>query len=118
MTQETITFSPRQYDDAKEDSLWSMATDFYNRKMLPVIILVWAYALVFIALTVFSAVKFFETEQIKYQIMYASIFICCIQFVSLIKIFAWQMIHRNGIKRQIKKLQLRIAELNQTLQNK
>jgi uncharacterized membrane protein YbjE (DUF340 family) len=117
MTQETITSSPQQYDDSKEDSLWSMATDFYNRKMLPIIILVWVYALVFITLTVFSAVKFFGTEQIKYQIMYAAIFICCIQFVSLIKIFAWQMIHRNGIKRQIKKLELRITELKKALQN-
>jgi hypothetical protein len=118
MTQEKITPNPQQYDDPKEDSLWSMATDFYNRKMLPVIILVWAYALVFIAITVFSAVKFFRVETFKNQIMYAAIFICCIQFVSLIKIFAWQMIHRNGIKREIKKLELRIAELNETLQKK
>jgi len=118
MAHEKIIFNSPQYNDSKAGSLWTMATDFYNRKMLPVIILVWAYALVFIAVAVLSDVKFFKTDQIKYHIMYAAIFVCCIQFIALIKIFAWQMFYRNGVKREIKKLELRITELNQTVKNK
>ena len=37
--------------------------------------------------------------------------------MTLIKVFAWQMIHRMSIKRDIKKLELRIAELNQTVKD-
>jgi hypothetical protein len=106
------------YDDSKEDTIRPMIGDFYNKKMLSTIIVVWAYALVIIALAIFSGIRYFEVDQVKYQIMYATIFICCGQFMSLIKIFAWQMIHRNTIKRELKRLELRIAELNQTVKGK
>jgi len=33
------------------------------------------------------------------------------------KIFAWQIIYKNGIKREIKQLELSIAERKQTLKN-
>ena len=115
---EEMLNSPAKCDDSKEDSLCSMLKDFYSRRMLSVIILVWAYAIVFIALAVLVGVKFFKAELTRSQIMYAVIFICCIQFTTLIKIFAWQMIHRNSIKQEIKKLGLRIAELNETVKNR
>ncbi len=106
------------YDKSKENTMCSMLKDFYNKKMLFWIILLWVYFLVFLALAVFSAIEFFKTDQTRYQIMYAAIFVCCIQFFALIKIFAWQMVHRNGILREIKRLELRIAELTETLKNK
>ncbi|MHC4149399.1 MAG: DUF6768 family protein [Planctomycetota bacterium] len=112
------TRSPQQYDDSKEYTLRSMIADFYNRKMLSVIILLWVDFLVILALAIFSAVKFFRADQTKSQIMYAVIFICCFQLFILIKTFAWQMIHRNNIKRQIKRLQLQIAELSEAVKNK
>ena len=105
-------------DEPKEDTLWSMAREFYSRKMLGVIIIVWTYGLIFIAGAVFSAIRFFDTEYTKFQIMYAAIFVCCIQFIVLMKIFSWQMIHRNSIKRAIRKLELRIGELDQTAKDK
>ena len=101
-----------------ENTLRSMLREFYNRKMISVIILVWVYGLVFIALAVFSGIRFFRADMIKNQIMYAVIFLCCIQFVALMKIFAWQMIHRNSIKREIIKLKNQILELNEIVKNK
>ncbi len=38
--------------------------------------------------------------------------------ISIVKIIAWQMAHRHGIKREIKRLELRIAELNKTVKNR
>ena len=105
-------------DEPREDTLWSMVREFYSRKMLGVIILVWIYGLVFIAGAIFSAIKFFDTEHTKFHIMYAVIFVCCIQFIVLLKIFSWQMIHRNSIKREIRRLEHRIAELGQTAKDK
>ena len=101
-----------------ENTLRSMLREFYNRKMISVIILVWVYGLVFIALAVFSGIKFFKADMIKDQIMYAVIFLCCIQFIALMKIFAWQMIHRNSIKREIIKLKNQISELNEIVKNR
>ena len=64
-------------------------------------------------LAIFSGIKFFDADQLKDQLMYAVIFICSIQFICLMKIFAWQMIHRNGIKREIKRLEMKITQLTE-----
>ena len=91
-------------NESKEDSIWSMASDFYSRKMLSIVILVWVWAIIFFAGITYCGIKFFKTDQTKFQIMYAALFTCCFQGICLMKIFAWQMVHRQGIKREIKKL--------------
>ena len=91
-------------DDLKEDSIWSMASDFYSRKMLPVIVLVWIWAIIFVTGAVYCGVEFYKTDQTKSQIMYAALFVCCFQGICLMKILGVQVIHRQGIKRAIKKL--------------
>jgi uncharacterized membrane protein YbjE (DUF340 family) len=106
------------YNQKKEDTLRGMARDFYNRKMLSSIILVWVYFLIFMGLAVYSANEFFRADNTRTQIMYAAIFTICIQMFGLVKIFAWQMIHKNSIKREIKRLEIRIAELNETVKSK
>lgn len=115
--QEIANIIEGAYDDNKEDSLRSMIHDFYNRRMLSNIVLVWGFGLLFIAGAVFSGIKFFDAEQTRAQIMYAVIFICCMQFVGTLKVFAWLIIHRNGIKREIKRLELRTVQLTETIKN-
>lgn len=101
-------------DDSAEDGILAMARDFYNKKMLSVVIIVWVWAIIFLAGIVYSGSKFLDAGEVKQQIMYAAIFICCFQGICLMKIFAWQMIQRNSINRKIKRLELHIAELTKT----
>ncbi|MBN2593083.1 MAG: hypothetical protein JXA81_06225 [Sedimentisphaerales bacterium] len=110
-----IIEGPDEYDRAKEDGLLGMVGDFYTRKMLSMVVLVWGMGIIFMGIAIFSAIRFFGTGEIRYQIMYAIIFLTCVQWVSSLKVFAWQLIHRNSIKREIKRLELRIAELNEAL---
>ena len=106
------------YDVAKEDTVWTMIRDFYNRKTLSVIIVFWILMILFMAALVYSGIKFFKTEEVQSQIMYSTIFISCLLGSSIIKIFAWQMAHRNNIKREIKRLELRFAELTEIVKGK
>lgn len=99
------------YDDTQENTLRSMLSEFYSRRMLSIAVLVWFWALVFIAGAIACAIGFFGAEQTKDQIMYAALFTCMILFVAFIKVFAWLMMARNGIKREVKRLELRIREL-------
>ena len=112
-----IIDSPQEFD-SEEDTVRSMVWDFYSKKNLFTVIWVWGVSLVFLALTVLSAILFFITGQTKYQIMYAAIFICCFQSIILAKIVYWQTIHRNRITREIKRLELRIAELSEVIKSK
>jgi len=117
MTDEQIQriIEGQDYETAKENTLRTMLGDFYNRKMLSMAIFIWVWALVIVAGATYCAIRFFDAEQTRSQIMYAALFVCCVQFIALMKIFAWQMIHRNGIMRDIKRLELRIAELPRKL---
>ena len=101
------------YDESRENTIWSMVGDFYNRRMLSTIIFIWVWGLLFVAGAIYGAVLFFRNVETKSQIMYAAIFLACCQFLGLMKIFAWQIVHRNGLKREIKRLELRIAELTE-----
>ena len=103
------------YDDAREDSIRSMIGDFYSRKMLSTTVLIWFWAIVFLVAAGYTAMKFFETDEAQNQIMYASIFVCLVQFIGLMTVFAWQLMARNRVQRAIKRLELRIAELAKAL---
>lgn len=104
--------------DSAEDGILAMARDFYSKKMLSTAIIVWVWAIIFFAGIVYSGLKFLDTDEVKQQIMYASILVCFVQGVCLMKIFAWQMITRNNINRKIKKLELHITELKETVKNR
>jgi len=106
------------YDVSREDSIMSMARDFYSKKMWSTAILVWIWAIIFFAGATYSAIQFYKTDQTKSQIMYAGIFVPCVLGIGFMKVFAWEMLHRHSIKREIKRLEIRIAELNETLKGK
>ena len=99
------------YDGSKEESLRQMMKDFYNRRTIGIVILTWVFGIAAMGLAIWCAVKFFGAEATRDQIMYATGFMVFMLWLALMKIFAWQMIHRNSIKRELKRLELRIAQL-------
>ena len=99
------------YDTSKEDTLLSMVGQLYSRRMLPSFLVHGVYSLPFIVLAVYSGIKFFDAQQIHFPLMYAAIFICCMQVIFLRKVIYWQMLHKNSISREVKRLEVRIVEL-------
>ncbi len=106
------------YDDSEEDSLFSMVGQLYSKRMFNSFIVHGIYSLPFVAGAVFCGIKFFNTDQTQFHIMYAAIFVCCIEFCIFSKAKYWQMLYKINTSREIKRLELRIAELNETVKNK
>ena len=106
------------YDDSKEDSYRSMVRDFFSEKMRWVMITVWVWFFIFMVPIIISVIFFFMTDQTKFQIMYAAIFVCCTLSIGFLKVLAWVMLQRHSIKREIKRLELRIAELSEAVKDK
>ncbi len=113
-----ILDSPEEYDDTKEESYISWAKFWFKNTQRWAVILVFVHFLFFLALAAISGILFFVSETTKYQIMYASFFVCLFLVAYLIKVFAWVITSRNSIKREIKKLEIRIAELAETIKGK
>ncbi len=106
------------YDDSEEDSLFSMVGQLYSKRMFNSFIVHGAYSLPFVAGAIYCGIKFFNTDQTQFHIMYAAIFVCCIEFCIFSKAKYWQMLYKINTSREIKRLELRIAELNETVKNK
>ena len=113
-----IIDSPPEYDESKEDTLLSMVGQLYSRKMLPSMFILATYLVPCFAGAIYCGIKFFKTDQSQFQLMYAAIFVCCVQGIFTSKVKYWQMFHKNNISREIKRLELRIAELTETVKNK
>jgi hypothetical protein len=113
-----IIDGPQEYDESKEDSYRSMMRDFFSKKMRWVVINLYVWSFIFLALIIISIIQFFRTDQTKFQIMYAAIFICCSLSIGFCKVITFVMLQRHSIKREIKRMELRIAELSEYVKNK
>ena len=105
------------YPESEENVLWSMASEFYSRRMFTVSLIVWAMSLFYVAGSVICGILFFRTDSAQFQLMYATLFLICVGAVFLLKVYAWEIIHRNSIKREIKRLEIRIAQLTRLIQD-
>ncbi len=106
------------YDESKEDMLRSIAVDFCSRRFRSAVILVWAWSIMFIALATYGAMQFFKEDQTRGQIMYAALFILGVHGVGLMKILAWGLLFRFSIRRDLKRLELTVAELRDLLKSR
>jgi len=111
-----IIDNPPEYDESKEVTMRSYLRDFYSRRMLWVVLNVFICYFVCLVPMIFCAIKFFQTNQTRYQIMHAAIIVCCSHWMGFVSVFAWVMVQRPSISRKIKRLELRIAELTEKIE--
>lgn len=103
------------YDDKKEDTLRTTVKEFYHKKTQWTAVGFAIYCSVFYVLGIVSAVLFFYAEETKYQVMFAALFLFLMQRAALVKTIGWQVVNKQSVKREITRLEIRIAELNKSL---
>ncbi len=57
------------YDNSKEDSFISMLGDFYNKRTLWVVIVVWVWGIIFVIGAIYCGIKYYEVERFRKQNM-------------------------------------------------
>lgn len=62
-----------------------------------VMAVIWFFTLVFFAVAILSAIRFFEVDTIKHQIMYAALFVFSAHVATLLKMGAYQRMDRYAI---------------------
>ena len=61
---------------------------------------------------------FFQTDNTQYHILYATLFLCSAQVLILTKVVYYLAVIRNRTLRDLKRLELCMAEMNETLKSK
>lgn len=96
---------------SEEPSLFEMAMQLFRGRNRWITVLVIVWTLVFMVLSVVSAVKFFQADGNRDQLMWAVVFAICMATVAMIKLWSWMEINRNFVTREIKRVELQIAVL-------
>ena len=99
------------YDLEKEEGLFRQWAGVYRGKLSWLAITVAIEAVVFLVLLVLAVINFFQTDDIKWQIFYATGVLLMAGLLLLVKLWGWMLIHRYALQREIKRLELRILEL-------
>lgn len=113
-----IIDTPPEYYESKEDTYLSMLRDAFSKQMRWWMIMLFAWFFIFLAPIIISVIQFFRTDRTQYQIMYAAIFVTCCLSIGFIKIYMLVLLQKHSIKREVKRLELRITELSEMIQSK
>ncbi len=71
------------------------------------------YRIVILILAVIAAIQFFRVDTVRELIAYATLFLISIVATAFIKLWYWMLLIKNSVIREIKRLELQIAELTQ-----
>ena len=99
------------YDLGQDDTLREMLVSTFRGRMKWMTIIAWIYMLVFSGVAVFAAVQFFLAAGVRDMILYATVFLTVVGFVAAVKMWYWMIMNRNCVQREVKHLEMRIAEL-------
>ena len=109
----------RSLDDADDtgsiDSIRDMVRESFRGKSRFMVFGTWAKMLMFLGMSIFAAFQFFEVEDLRALIGYAVLFLLGMQGWTMMWQFHWMLLNRNSAARELKRLELQIAELVRVL---
>jgi hypothetical protein len=96
---------------AAEPQLREMIGDMFRGRLRWLNVVAQVVGLVFTALAVFAAIRFFQAEELRPMLIWAIALVFCLMTVSLMKIWFWLELQKSAILREIKRLELRVAHI-------
>ena len=98
---------------AEEPDLFDQVLETFRGRNRALIFLAIAFGVVFMALSVFCLVRFFQTDAdaVKPMIAWALGFMFCMLAVFGMKVWYWMELQKNAITREVKRLELQVTRL-------
>ena len=101
----------RAFDELGEQGIVGMAFGDFSGKNKVLSILMMFIAAIFFVLAVYSAVQFFRAEATKDLIMWTSSFFFFMMGTTAMKVWWWMEMEKNATVREIKRVELQLANL-------
>ena len=99
-----------EHDSSREDSLRRMIAGAFEVRTRVFTLISAVIKVAALATAVWMAVLFFHTDEIRRLILYATVFNTCMVILATMRLFLWQLLLRQGVMREIKRLELRLFE--------
>lgn len=101
----------RELGPTHEESLLEMTTQLSRGRALHVTILVMVLVFAFMGLMVYSAIRFFDSTEVRDLILWAVLFLYGSLAVAMLKLWTWMDMQKNTVVREVKRLELQIARM-------
>ena len=100
------------YDELEEQNVLEMVGGLFEGKNKWIMYVMNVVTLVFFGLFIYCIVHFFQVEETKELIKWATGTVVFLVGVSMLKIFAWMQMDKKAIIREVKRLELQISSLS------
>jgi hypothetical protein len=100
-----------EHDTEREDTLRRMVASAFEARTRVFTLIVAIVVILSAALAAWVTVLFFRTSDVRWMILYATVFNTCMLSIAIVRSFLWQLILRQRVIREIKRLELRMLEL-------
>ena len=99
------------YDELDELNVFSKIGGVFKGKNGWLLVIMNIITLAFLVVFIYCVVEFFKTDVTSELILWASGGLFSALFISMIKVYVWQLMHKNDILRELKRVELQIAAL-------
>lgn len=98
------------YDLDREEGVFREMLGLFHGKQRWMAIVATLYSIVGTILGVLAGIQFFRTDEVRWQIFYATAVLLMFMLVMLVKVWGWMQMNRYALQREIKRLELRTLE--------
>ena len=107
LTQEESKF----YNELEEQNIFQMLTGLFQGKMKWFIVIINVVSIIAFGLFIYCVIQFLDTEVTNELIKWGIAGTFCMLMISMLKIFVWNQMDKNSIKRELKRIELQISFL-------
>ncbi|MDA2933945.1 hypothetical protein MYX82_06335 [Acidobacteria bacterium AH-259-D05] len=100
-----------------EQGIQEMVIDSFRGKTRWMVALVFVTIPAFVVLAVLATVQFFQVEGVNEMIAWACAFMFCWIAIGMMKVWYWMELNKNTIIRELKRVELQIAQLSNRLRS-
>lgn len=113
LIKETLTEEEAKfYDELEEQNVFQMLGGLFEGKNKWIMYLMNFMTLVFFGLFIYCIIQFFQAEETKELIKWATGTLIFLIGVSMLKIFAWMQMDKKALIREIKRLEIQVSSLS------
>jgi len=100
---------PIEFD--REESLRQMMVQTFRSRLRWMVVFLWVEGVAVCVAAVWAGVGLYRAQETKPVVVYATVLIISAIFFVLVKVVGWQWMSKYSLMREIKRLELQIAEL-------
>jgi hypothetical protein len=101
----------RAGDTASDEGLIEQVAATFRTRMRVWVMISWCFTAVWAAVAAWAAVSFFRAVTVRDWIIYATVFQVAAISVAMLKLWYWMEMNRHTHTREVKRVELQIAEL-------